>query len=511
MRTDYVMGLDIGTTGIKTAIYDFQGKLIAYEYNEYPLICERPGWAEQDPNDWWLAIKKGIYNVIKKSRINKEKILAIGTSSLTASPVLIDKKGNVLCRSPIWMDRRSIDECSTLQSRIGKQKLYELTGRRPDPMFNIYKLMWIKRKTPQIIKETYKVLQAKDYINYKLTNQIATDFSIASTTQAMNLKSLKWEEDIFSSAEISINIMPEIKTCTEVLGLVDSKIANELGLSNKTKVVVGGADTTIAALGCGAIDEGDLAITIGTCSDVSMCSNYPVVDKEMRMGCYPYLAKGSYLTIAGANSSGIALKWFRDQFCEIEKIKARKKRTDTYKILDKLAKEIPPGCEGLVFLPYLSGERSPIFNHKARGIFAGINLKHTKAHFIRSILEGVSLSIKDRIDIHRELGFKTKKVILAGGGANSKLWRQIITDMIEAPTYVVKGEEAIGLGAAILAAVGAEIYSDIKKACKNMVFLGNKSFPIEGNSKVYQKEYALHKILYESNINFFNQSYLSER
>jgi len=510
MRSQYVLGLDIGTTGIKTAIYDFQGKLIVYEYNEYPLICEKPGWAEHNPNDWWLAIKKGIYNVIKKSRIHKEEILAIGASSLTASPVLIDKKGNVLCRSPIWMDRRSVDECITLQSRIGKQKLYELTGRRPDPMFNIYKLMWIKRKTPQIIKETYKVLQAKDYINYKLTNQVATDFSIASTTQAMNLKSLKWEEDIFSSAEISINIMPEIKTCTEVLGLVDSKIANELGLSNKTKVVVGGADTTIAALGCGAIDEGDLAITIGTCSDVSMCSNYPVVDKEMRMGCYPYLAKGSYLTIAGANSSGIALKWFRDQFCEIEKIKARKKRTDTYKILDKLAKEIPPGCEGLIFLPYLSGERSPIFNHKARGIFAGINLKHTKAHFIRSILEGVSLSIKDRIDIHRELGFKTKKVILAGGGANSKLWRQIITDMIEAPTYVVKGEEAIGLGAAILAAVGAEIYSDIKKACKNMVFLGNKSFPIEGNSKVYQKEYALHKILYESNINFFNQSYLSK-
>lgn len=505
------MGLDIGTTGIKTAIYDFQGKLIVYEYNEYPLICERPGWAEHDPNDWWLAIKKGIYNVIKKSRINKEKILAIGTSSLTASPVLIDKKGNVLYRSPIWMDRRSIDECNILQNRMGKNRLYELTGRRPDPMFNIYKLMWIKRKNLQIINKTYKVLQAKDYINYKLTNQLATDFTIAATTQSMNLKSLKWEEEIFDKAEISSNLMPEIKESTELLGIVDSKIADELGLSKKTKVVVGGADTTIAALGCGAIDEGDLVVNIGTCSDVTMCSNYPVVDKEMRIGCYPYLAKGSYLTIAGANSSGISLKWFRDQFCEIEKIKATEKGINTYKILDESAEVIPPGCEGLIFLPYLSGERSPIFNPKARGIFAGINLKHTKAHFIRSILEGVALSIKDRINIHKELGFKTKKVILAGGGANSKLWRQIITDMIETPTYVVKGEETIGLGAAMLAAVGAEIYSDIKKACKNMVFLGNKSFPIEGNSKVYQEEYSLYKMLYVSNINFFNQSYLSER
>lgn len=505
------MGLDIGTTGIKTAIYDFQGKLIVYEYNEYPLICERPGWAEQNPNDWWLAIKKGIYNVIKKSRINKEEILAIGTSSLTASPVLIDKKGNVLCRSPIWMDRRSMDECNTLQSRMGKKKLYELTGRRPDPMFNIYKLMWIKRKTPWIIKETYKILQAKDYINYKLTNQLATDFSIAATTQAMNLKSLKWEEEIFDEAEISSNLMPEIKESTELLGIVDSKIADELGLSKKTKVIVGGADTTVAALGCGAIEEGDLVVSIGTCSDVTMCSNYPVVDKEMRMGCYPYLAKGSYLTIAGANSSGISLKWFRDQFCSFENNKAKNKSINVYSLLDNQAEKVPSGSDGLIFLPYLSGERSPIFNSKARGIFAGINLKHTKAHFIRSILEGIAFSIKDRINIHKELGLEIKKVMLSGGGAKSKLWRQIITDMIETPTYLVKGEEATSLGAAMLAVVGAEIYPDIKEACKNMVFFGNKSFPIEGNSKVYQEKYSLYKMLYESNINFFNQSYLSER
>jgi len=505
------MGLDVGTTGIKTAIYNFQGKLIACEYNEYPLICERPGWAEQNPNDWWLAIKKGIYNVIKKSRINKEEILAIGTSSLTASPVLIDKKGNVLCRSPIWMDRRSIDECNTLQIRMGKKKLYELTGRRPDPMFIIYKLMWIKKKMPQILNKTYKVLQAKDYINFKLTNQLATDFSIAATTQTMNLKSLKWEEEIFDKAEISSNLMPEIKESTELLGIVDSKIADELGLSKKTKVVIGGADTTIAALGCGAIDEGDFVVNIGTCSDVTMCSNYPVVDKEMRMGCYPYLAKGSYLTIAGANSSGISLKWFRDQFCKIEKIKATEKGINTYKILDESAEVIPPGCEGLIFLPYLSGERSPIFNSKARGIFAGINLKHTKAHFIRSILEGVALSIKDRINIHNELGLKIKKVILVGGGAESKLWRQIVTDMIGTPTYIVKGEDSTDLGAAMLAVVGAEIYSGIKEACKNMVSFGNKSFPIESNNRVYQEEYSLYKMLYESNVNFFNQSYLSER
>lgn len=504
------MSLDIGTTGIKTAIYDFQGKLIVYEYNEYPLICERPGWAEHDPSNWWLAIKKGIYNVIKKSKIDKENILAIGASSLTASPVLINKKGNVLCRSPIWMDRRSIDECNTLQSRMGKKKLYELTGRRPDPMFNIYKLMWIKRKTPRIIKETYKILQAKDYINYKLTNQLATDSSIAATTQAMNLKSLKWEENIFNSAEISINLMPVIKASTEVLGLVDSKIANELGLSNKTKVIIGGADTTIAALGCGAIEEGDLVVSIGTCSDVTMCLNHPVVDKEMRMGCYPYLVKGSYLTIAGANSSGISLKWFRDQFCKTEIIEARKKGINTYEVLDKSAELIPPGSGGLIFLPYLSGERSPIFNLKARGIFAGINLKHTNAHFIRSIIEGVSLSIKDRINIHTELGLKINKVILTGGGANSKLWRQIITDMIEIPTYVVKGGDTTGLGAAMLAVVGAEIYSDIKEACKNMVFSGNKSFPIENNSKIYQEKYSLYKMLYKSNINFFNQLYFSE-
>jgi len=505
LNSKFVISLDIGTTGIKTVIYDLFGNAICSEYEEYPLYCKYSGWAEQNPEDWWIAVKKGIKNVIKNSEIKGENVIAIGTSGLTASPVLLDSKGNVLHNSFIWMDRRSTEECDELVNKFGKKRLYELTGRRPDPMFVIYKLMWIKRNKPYIFNKIYKVVQSKDYINYKLTNKIATDYSIAATSQAMNLKTLSWEHDIFGCAGVPINIMPEIKESTDVLGTVEKEVAEELNLSSNTKVITGGADTVIAALGCNAINSGDLVITVGTCSDITLCCDRPILDKEMRMGCYPYLTKGQYLTIAGANSSGISLKWFRDVFFENELVKPKKGKVNTYIILDKLAEAVQPGCEGLNFLPFLSGERSPIFNSKARGVFAGINLKHKKGHFIRSILEGVSLSIKDRITLHEELQLTIHRVMISGGGAKSSLWKQIIADMIDYPLNAITTGESTSFGAGILAYLGSGVYNSLKEVFGQLSVIGETINPLKKNTGIYEEKYKLYKLLYYSNKQFFEE------
>ncbi|GAB4112302.1 MAG: xylulokinase [Candidatus Caldatribacteriota bacterium] len=505
LNSKHVISIDIGTTGIKTLIVNLSGKEICSEYEEYPLYCKYSGWAEQDPKDWWVAVKKGLKNVINKSRIDASNILAIGTSGLTASPVILNSDGEVLCNSFIWMDRRSINECNEIVDKIGKEKIYELTGRRPDPMFVIYKLMWIKKNEPHIFNNIYKVIQSKDYINYKLTKRIVTDYSIAATFQAMSLKSLNWEPEIFKITGIPIEIMPEIKESTDIIGTIEPNIAQELNLSTETKVVAGGADTVIAALGCAAINNGDLVISLGTCSDVTMCSNFAIFDQEMRMGCYPYLRKGQYLTIAGANSSGISLKWFRDVLFKDVNTKIKKNNINIYAVMDKLAEEIPPGSEGLNFLPFLSGERSPIFNSKARGIFAGINLKHKQGHFIRSILEGVALSIKDRVLLHEKLGLKIERVMISGGGAKSTLWKRIIADMIDYPLNTVNIKESTALGAAILAMVGSKVYNNIEELFDKVSIIGEKVNPLQKNKIIYDAKYNLYKLLYNSNVKFFKE------
>lgn len=504
MDSKCMMGVDVGTTGIKVIIYDVNGHWIADEYKEYPLICKHPGWAEQDPNQWWDAFKDCVQRLINRVPVSPEDIIAIGCTGQQPSPVLLDKEGNVLCNSLIWMDRRTTEECNWLQEKIGAAELYKITGLRPDPMYAIYKLLWIKKNQNDVFKNAKAVLQPKDYINFKLTGKIASDYASSAATQGFNLLELNWEPSIFSAAGISIGLMPEVYNPSHILGNVKPAIAEELKLSAQTVVVTGGGDTTVSALGCGIVNSGDTAIVIGTSSDVVTCVDAPIVDPKKRIGCYPYVTPGKYMTIAGANSSGVLLRWFRDEFFASEKNNLQPGQNIYDLMLDDAA-QIPVGSEGLVFLPYFAGERSPIFNPNARGVFAGISLVHSKAHFIRAIVEGISLSIKDRLVVSQELGVQLGKIILTGGGARNRLWRQIITDMIGLATYRTPVKEAAGLGAAILASVGAGLHSSIEKACQSMTELGDKVLPNLSYKEVYDELYTLYKVLYKGNLEFFDQ------
>ncbi|MGE5623396.1 MAG: xylulokinase [Methanocella sp.] len=505
MSKKHVMGIDVGTTGIKVTVFDAGGHVVAEEYTEYPLICERPGWAEQDPNQWWSAVKESLIRLMQKGPVAKDEVLAIGTTGQQPSPVLIGRDGRGLCNSLIWMDRRTVSECEAVQEAVGTDRLYALSGLRPDPMYAIYKVLWIKNHRPEAFREAWKVLQPKDYINFKLTGKVASDFASSAATQAVNLQHLAWEPEILRAAGLSVDLMPPMYPATQILGTVEEGVAAELGLSSDTLVVVGGGDTTVSALGCGVLEVGDTAVVIGTSSDVVTCTARPVIDPKKRMGCYPYVVGDKYMTIAGGNSSGIVLKWFRDQFYQADAKVAAAPGVDLYDLMTSEAAQVPAGCEGLVLLPYLTGERSPIYNPYARGVFGGITLRHTRAHFTRAIIEGVSLSIRDRLAVSREAGVKPGRVILAGGGAKSAFWRQVITDMLGCSTCVAEVKDAAGLGAAILAAVGAGLYPSAAEAREGMVSLGRECHPDPANRETYDRLYSLYKTLYLGNVEFFDQ------
>lgn len=498
MSDQYLMSIDIGTTGIKAALYDDLACYVDGAYVEQPLTCERPGWAEQDPRTWWQGVVAATRQLLAKSRLDPGSILAISVTGQQPSPVFLDGEGEVLGKSLIWMDRRTSDECQRVADLIGSEALYNKTGLRADAMYGIYKIMWLQKHRPELSERLRYVLQPKDFINYRLTGKIASDYASSAAMQGLGLKTLRWEEEIFQAAGVPLSIMPELHDCTDILGNVSAQAASKLGLSEETCVMVSAGDTTLSALGCGVMRAGDTAVVIGTSSDVVSCVRQPVFDHEQRIGCYPYVVPGLYMTIAGANSSGIALRWLRDQLLSEGSAKL------TYDELTEAASSVAPGCGGLLFLPYLSGERSPVYNPEARGIFAGISLMHSRPHFVRAVLEGVALSVHDRLSITRALGAEPARVVLSGGGAKSELWRQIITDMIGLPTTRADVSDSALLGAAMVAAVGSGLYSSLTEACEKMMRFSEGACPDEETHATYQKVYRLYKDLYEANASFFS-------
>lgn len=492
------MGVDVGTTGVKAILCDDSGKCLGEAYSEHPLICTRPGWAEQDPEVWWQSLILVVRELFHSSRVESSCVRALAVTSQQPSPVFLDSEGRVLCHSLIWMDRRATSECTDLVNQLGMTRLYHTTGLRPDAMYGIYKAMWLKSESPDVYSRVRYILQPKDFVNYRLTGETASDYATSAAMQALELGALRWSEEILSASGICGSLMPPLYHCTRVLGSVSSAAAALLGLSTETQVVVSAGDTTLSALGCGVVRPGDAAIVIGTSSDVVACAERPILDEGHRIGCYPYVIPGLYLGIAGANSSGIALRWLRDQLLSVEG------RTISYDDLTAEASRAPAGCDGLIFLPYLSGERSPVYDPNARGVYAGISLIHTRSHFVRAVMEGVALSIHDRLLIMRALEVKPERLLLSGGGSKSPLWRQIVTDMVGIPTHRMDIGDSALLGAVMVAAVGAGRYSSLAEACDKMVRIAEATEPSMNTHAVYARVYGLYKELYAANRAFFD-------
>ncbi len=493
----YLLGIDVGTSGTKSIIFDINGKIISKAYVEYPLITPKTGWIEQDPEIWWDATIKTIKNAIEKASIKTNEIDCIGLSGHTNTPSFIDKNGKPLYHSIVWMDRRAEKQAQNVYEKIGIEKIHKTTGVKIDPFYSVYKVLWLKDNNPSVIEKIHAILQPKDYIGLKLTGEFFLDKALASSSGYLDINKGEYAYDLLEEIGFPIEKLPKLVLPYEIVGEVTEEAAKLTGLRKGTLVVAGSGDVMVNAIGCGTIEICSAYNKMATASDIVVCIEKPIFDPKTRVVFYNHIIPNKWLLVGGSNS-GICYRWFRDKFGIIEKEIAKNLNKDPYEIMDAEAENIEPGSNNLIFLPYLTGARSPIWDTSARGVFFGISLNHDKNHFIRSILEGIAYDVKHRIEIiEKEFGIKINEIRIVGGGGKSSLWRQIMADIYNKTILLPSGSEQECLGAAIIAGYGAKIYEDITKAVKELIPIIDRKEPKKGNVEKYDKLFKIYVELYD--------------
>ncbi|OGF49867.1 MAG: xylulokinase [Candidatus Firestonebacteria bacterium RIFOXYA2_FULL_40_8] len=488
------MGIDIGTSGTKVILIDIKGKVIATDLQEYPLYTPKPGWAEQNPDDWWNAAVKGIKNVVKG--VKTSEIAAIGLSGQMHGLVALDRNNKILRPAILWCDQRTVKQCDYITKKIGAERLKKLVYNPALTGFTAGKILWMRDNEPALYKKINKVLLPKDYIRFKLTGIFATEVSDASGMLLLDVKNRKWSETLLKELKIKSSILGECFESEKISGYVNSEAAKLTGLAYNTPVGGGGGDQSASAIGCGIVETGIISVTIGTSGVVFAFSDKIKLDKQGRIHTFCHAVNGKWHTMGVMLSAGGSLKWFKDNLCKEEIALAAKKKVDPYDIILKDLDKIPPGSDGLIFLPYLSGERSPYADPYARGVFLGLGLAHTKKHMAKAVLEGVTFGLRDTVEIMRALKIPIKEIRVTGGGARSKLWLQMLADIFGQEVVTVNVTEGGALGVALLAGVGAGIYPDISAVCKKIITTKKGAKPNKKNVKIYNRYYKLYEKTY---------------
>lgn len=492
----YLLGIDIGTSGTKTVLFDRGGNPISSSTAEYPLYQPEIGWAEQDPLDWWNAVCITINQVIKDSNINPESISGIGLSGQMHGLVMLDGDGNVLRKSIIWCDQRTAKECVEITEKVGEKRLIDITANPALTGFTASKILWVRNNEPEIYEKCRKILLPKDYIRYMLTGEFATEVSDASGMQLLDIKNRCWSKEVLNALDIPIEYLGDVHESIVVSGKVHKKAAEVTGLKENTPVVGGAGDQAAGAIGNGIIKSGQISSTIGTSGVVFAHLDEPIIDEKGRVHTFCHAVPGAWHMMGVTQGAGLSLKWFRDNFCTNEIEVAKGMGIDPYVLMTKEAEKVPAGSRGLIYLPYLMGERTPHLNPKAKGVFFGLSAAHTKNEMLRAVIEGVSYSLLDCMEIIKDTGMNPTNVMVSGGGGKSELWRQILADMFNCKVSTNKSSEGPALGVALLAGVGTGVYKDIHEACSIAISENSVQFPKEENSLVYKRYYEIYKKIY---------------
>ena len=491
---DYLIGIDLGTAACKTGIFDAGGNRVAFISREYPLYFPHPMYSEQDPQDWWDAVAANLRDVLNTSGIDPKDVRAIGVGAQAWGHVFLDSEGNVLRPAIIYSDLRATKQAEWMMNTLSDEKRFQYIGNplKIDPTFSPCRLLWIKENEPEVLAKTYKVLQPKDFINYKLTGSHATD--TLSAAGLVNLLDNKYYQEYFDILGIPMGIMPDVHGISEPIGKVTAQTSRLTGLAEGTPVVGGWMDVLCCSLGCGLVDHGVAIHYSGSSETICIASKDFAYAEALSVGPVFDL----FFIGGGTSTSGYSLKWFRDTFGQAEmQIESQTPEISAYALFDKMADTVPPGSEGLIFLPYLSGERCPIWDPFARGVFLGITKRHTRAHFIRAILEGVAFSMRQIYEIARQAsGIKIEGIRIAGGGGKSNTWNQIKADVIGETYFKLKELEVGASGAAMLAGMGAGIFKDQRDASHKFVRVDRVIKPDMQNHAIYDKSYAIYKEMY---------------
>ncbi len=494
----FLLGIDIGTSGTKTVMFDEAGNTVASALGEYPLYQPNMGWAEQDPEDWWKATYATIKEVLAKSGVKPQEVKGIGLSGQMHGAVLLDRDHQVLRKAIIWCDQRSAAECDEITSKIGKERLIEITANPALTGFTASKVMWVKNNEPEIFEKIKKILLPKDYIRFKLTGEFATEVSDASGMQFMDIPGRRWSGEVLSKLGIAEEQLGKLYESQEVSGKVSKYAAELTGLVEGTSVVGGAGDQAAGAVGNGIVKPGIISSVIGTSGVVFAYTEKVSIDPLGRVHTFCHAVPNTWHIMGVTQGAGLSLKWFRDNFCIEEKRTAELMKIDPYVLMDQEAERVAAGCSGLVFLPYMMGERTPHLDPNAKGVFFGLSAKHEKQDFVRAVMEGVVYSLRDCLEIIKDMGVGISEVRASGGGGKSKLWRQMQADVFGSDIVTINSSEGPALGVALLAGVGTGVYKNVAEACEATIKVKTvQKADMELNAR-YTQYYEIYRRLYRS-------------
>jgi xylulokinase len=496
-----ILAHDLGTTGNKATLYDAEGRLVATAFHGYGTQHLGGNRVEQDPHDWWNAVVASTRRLL--AEVSAGDIACVSFSGQMMGCVAVDARGEVLRPAIIWADQRATEQAQLLAERIGPERLYAITGHRLGPSYSIEKVLWVRDNEPDLFAQTHGFLQAKDYLVMRLTGARATDYSDASGSNAFDLRARTWSEDILDAVGLDCALLPEPHASTDVVGEVLPGPAEECGLRAGTPVVVGGGDGSCAAVGAGSVREGSAYNYIGSSSWIALATRDPFLHPERRTVTFCHLVPDLYMPAGTTQAAGACYQWFRNTLCQEEVRAARDQGIDAYEFLNAVAGTVPPGAEGLVFLPYLMGERSPHWNPSARGCFIGLTPSHTKAHLGRAVLEGVALNLRLVLDLFRGEGASVDTMRVIGGGAKGDLWRQIMADAYGLPVLLpAHPEEATSRGAAITAGVGVGLFPDFSVA-ERIAEVTARQEPRAEAREIYERLLPVFRGAYEGLVEVF--------
>jgi xylulokinase len=483
----YFLGIDTSTTGSKALLIDEHGEVVTVASSPHTLQTPRPLWSEQDPHEWWGAVSASIKSVLESAGISGEQIGAVGLTGQMHGLVLLDEAGKVLRPAILWNDQRTQGQCDQIHARIGKEKFIQITGNVALTGFTAPKILWVKENEPDVYAKAKHVLLPKDYIRYKLTGEYALDKADGAGTVLFDLKSRDWSDEVLTALEIPRAWMPETFEGPECTGHISQEASSLTGLKVGTPVVAGGGDQAAQAVGVGAVEPGIVGLTVGTSGVVFATTPSALIEPKGRLHAFCHAVPGLWHFMGVMLSAAGSLQWYRDSLAP----------DMSFDDLLREAKTVPAGSEGLQFLPYLSGERTPHPDPLARGAFIGLTLRHKRGHMTRAVLEGVSFGLKDSFTLIQNAGLGAiTQVRASGGGTKGALWRQILASVLEAELVTVNTTEGAAYGAALLAGVGAEVWPDVASACKACIKITGSTHPEGSQVAIYRKTYPIFQELY---------------
>ncbi|MFP4201380.1 MAG: xylulokinase [Candidatus Acetothermia bacterium] len=493
-----ILGFDLGTTGVKSLAVNSKGKVLATHTEGYPLNHPQQGWSEQSADDWWVATVKATKKLIENGSVDKKELNGLALSGQMHGSVFLDDEGEVIRNPILWNDTRTTEQCREIEEKIGEERLLELVGNPALEGFTAPKVLWLRENEPENYEKLDTLLLPKDYIVYRLTGQRVTEKSDAAGTILYDVENQEWSKEACKALGIDRDILPEVLDSVDVVGSIKDEIAEEIGLPKDTPVIAGGADNACSAVGNGITEEGLFLASIGSSGVVLAHSDHMEVDFGARVHSFNHSVPDKWYLMGVMLNAGLSYRWFRDTFSSLEVQTGELTDRDPYELLNSEAAQVPPGSEGLIYLPYLNGERTPHKDANARGTFFGFSGTHDKRHFVRSVLEGVTFGLRDSLELIKDMGVEPKQIRVTGGGGKSKLWRGIQADIFGQEVVTTAVDEGPAYGAGLIAATGSGLFENLEEAVEACVEVTSSQQPSPGNQRTYEDLYPIYRSLYTS-------------